>query len=156
MRANLKQALMIPPLNDQGYLPEGVHECTIEEVTIRFGTFQVSDRRPRLWAKFAEFLDELKTCDFLEAVLVDGSFVTGTQTPNDIDLILVVTPGFDFSVELSPSAYNSLSQRRVRSRFGFDIVVVKDGSETYNLAVTFFQQVKQRSGFTKGILRIAL
>jgi hypothetical protein len=41
-------------------------------------------------------------------------------------------------------------------RFGFDIVVVKNGSENLALAVEFFQQIKQRPGVKKGILRIGL
>jgi hypothetical protein len=45
---------------------------------------------------------------------------------------------------------------RVRRRFGLDIVVVKDGSENLELAIAFFQQVKQRPGVKKGILRIGL
>ena len=36
------------------------------------------------------------------------------------------------------------------------IVVVKDGSENFEQAVAFFQQVKQRPGLKKGILRIKL
>jgi len=80
---------MIPPLNEYGCLPEGIHDCTKDEVAARFGVFQTSDRRAQLWARFAEFMRELTICDFMEAVLVDGSFVTGTPEPNDIDLVLV-------------------------------------------------------------------
>jgi hypothetical protein len=92
----------------------------------------------------------------MEAVLVDGSFVTGTSEPNDIDLVLVIAPSFDLSTDLLPVAYNLLSQRRVRRRFGFDIVVVKNDAENLEQAVAFFQQVKQRPGIKKGLLRIKL
>ena len=95
-------------------------------------------------------------CGFMEAVLVDGSFVTATPEPNDIDLVLVTASGYNLSTDLPPAAYNLLSQHRVRRRFGFDIVVVKNGSENFEQAVAFFQQVKQRPGMKKGILRIKL
>ena len=147
---------MIPPLNEQGSLPEGIHNCTMDEVAIRFGVFQTSDRRPQLWARFTEFMRELGICHFVEAVLVDGSFVSGTPEPNDIDLVLVTASNFDLSTDLLPVAYNLLSQHRVRRRFGFDIVVVKNESENFEQAVAFFQQVKQRPGGKKGILRIKL
>lgn len=52
--------------------------------------------------------------------------------------------------------YNLLSQRRVRSRFGFDIVVVRQGSENLKLAIDFFQQVKQRPAERKGLVRITV
>ena len=86
---------------------------------------------------------------------MDGSFVTAKPAPSDIDLVLVVATSYDFSADLPPAHY-SLAQRWVRRRFGFDIVVVKNGSENLELAVAFFQQVKQRPGVKKGILRIRL
>jgi hypothetical protein len=143
-------------LNEQGCLPEGIHDCTMDEVATRFGVFQTSDRRPQVWVRFTEFMRELRICDFMEAVLVDGSFVTETPEPNDIDLVLVTASSFDLSKDLLPVAYNLLSQHRVRRRFGFDIVVVKNESENFEQAVAFFQQVKQRPGPKKGILRIKL
>ena len=147
---------MIPPFNEDGRLPEGIYDCAMDEVATRFGVFQISDRRLQLWAKFTEFMRELTTCDFMEAVLVDGSFVTGTPEPNDIDLVLVTASSFDLSKDLLPVAYNLLSQYRVRRLFGFDIVVVKNESENFDQAVAFFHQVKQRPGASKGVLRIKL
>jgi hypothetical protein len=147
---------VIPSFNDAGYLPEGIHDCTLDEAAMRFGTFQLNDQRPRLWARLTEFVDEAKRCELIEAVLVDGSFVTSNPYPNDIDLVVVVAAGHDFLTDLPPVRYNLLSQRRVRSRFGFDIVVVTNDSEKLEQAVDFFQQVKQRPGEKKGILRISL
>ena len=128
----------------------------MDEAAERFGAFQSSDRRPQLWARFTEFMREVNACGLMEAVLVDGSFVTATFDPNDIDLVLLVPAGYDFSTDLAPMVYNLLARHRVRRRFGFDIVVVKNGSENLEQAVSFFQQVKQRPGVMKGILRIKL
>jgi hypothetical protein len=147
---------MIPAFDQYGYLPEGVYDCTIEEAGNRFGTFQNTDRRPQLWGKFIEFVREAESCGFVDAILLDGSFVTAENQPNDIDLVLIAAANHDFSAELSPAQYNLLVQRRVRRRFGFDIVVVKDRSRDLEEAIAFFQQVKQRPGITKGILRIRL
>jgi hypothetical protein len=147
---------MIPPFNEHGWLPEGIHDCTLDEAVARFGGFQSSDRRPLLWTRFMEFAREAKACGLVNAVLMDGSFVTTEASPNDIDLVLVVSANHDFSTVLPPAQYNLLAQQRVRRRFGFDIVVVKNDSENLELAVGFFQQVKQRPGVKKGILRIKL
>jgi hypothetical protein len=87
---------MIPPFNEDGWLPEGLHDCTLQEAAERFAAFLSSDRRPRLWTRFAEFACEAKACELLESLLVDGSFVTANPDPNDIDLILVVAAGYDF------------------------------------------------------------
>jgi len=147
---------VIPPFIEQGWLPDGIHDCTLEEAAERFGAFQSSDRRPQLWARFTEFIGEAKACEVMEAVLVDGSFVTAKPDPSDIDLVLVVAENHDFSADLPPTQYNLLAQQRVHRRFGFDIVVVKNDNENLDQAVAFFQQVKQRPGVKKGILRIKL
>ena len=94
---------------------------------------------------------DAKASGLREAILVDGSFVTAEPTPNDIDPVLVVSANHDFSGELPPAHYNILSQRRVRRRFGFDMVVVKNGSEALAQTVTFFQQVRQRPGVKKRV-----
>jgi len=104
---------MIPAFNDYECLPEGIYDCTMDEAAERFGVFQSSDRRPQLWAKFIEFMRELTMCNFIEAVLIDGSFVTDTPEPNDIDLVLVAASSYDFLTDLPPGAYNLLAHHRV-------------------------------------------
>lgn len=44
----------IPALNRDGVLPEGVFDCTLEEVRERFGAFSGSDCRVRLFARLEE------------------------------------------------------------------------------------------------------
>ncbi len=134
--------MAIPPLNEHGWLPEGIHDCTLEEAAVRFGGFQRSDRRPQLWAKFLEFVDEARAGGIIDAIVVDGSFVTAEPVPHDIDLVLIMSDPQDFSVDLAPAHYNILSQRRVRQRFGFDIVVATNEHETLAQAVAFFEQVR--------------
>ena len=102
--------------------------------------FQSSDRRPELWARFVEFVREAKAYGLVDAVLMDGSFVTAEPAPNDIDLILVVPPGHDFSVDFQPSEYNVLSKRRVNRRFGFDLLVARADSEEYRRYVGSFNK----------------
>ncbi len=147
---------MIPPLNEHGYLPEGIHDCSLEEAAARFGGFQCSDRRPQLWVRFTEFVREAQASGLVDAIIVDGSFVTAEPLPNDIDLVVVMSAREDFSGDLLPTDYNVLSQRRVRQRFGFDIVVTTNMHEMLTQAVTFFQQVRQRPGVKKGLLRLHL
>jgi hypothetical protein len=146
----------IPPQNEHGLLPPGIHDCTVDELQARFGNFKGSDRRPLLWAKFTDFLRETQSSGLIEAVLLDGSFVTAKPDPNDIDLVLVVAATHDFGADLLPHQYNVLAQQRVRRRFGLDIVVVKSGTDNLAQAVAYFEQVRQRPGLKKGLLRVAL
>ena len=76
--------MAIPPFNERGWLPDGIHDCTLEEATGRFGTFQINDRRPALWARFVEFLREARDCGLVEAVLLDEASLPPSQTPTTL------------------------------------------------------------------------
>jgi hypothetical protein len=128
----------------------------LEEAERRFGSFRGSDRRPQLWAKFKEFVREAKATGLIEALLLDGSFVSENPSPNDIDVVVVVFAAHDFSADLSPQNHNVLAQQRVRRRFGLDIVVVKNGTDNLAQAVAFFTQVRQQPEAKKGLLRLTL
>jgi len=147
---------MLPPLNEQGLLPPGIHEGSFEEIREKFGSFQSSDQRPQLWSRLAEFIRAAKASSLIKEIVLNGSFVTAKPDPNDIDMIAVVAADHDFDADLPPYQYNLLAARRVRSRFGFDIVVVRNGSEQFNQAIEFFVQVRQKPGLRKGLLRIKL
>src|SRR6266581_4212971 len=102
----------IPALESSGLLPVGVHDCTLGEVRSRFGSFQGSDGRPRLFAKLEAFVAEARASQIVRSLLVDGSFVTTKPTPNDIDLIVVVPGDHDLAADLRPAAYNAVSKKR--------------------------------------------
>ena len=148
--------MAIPAFTEHGLLPEGVYNSTLEEAAARFGAFQRSDRRPLLWARFVEFVREVRACGLIDAIVVDGSFVSAAPAPNDIDLILVVSAHHDLSVDFTPNAYNVLSKRRVHQRFGFDLLVARADSEEYRHYEEFFQQIRLEPGRKKGIVRIWL
>jgi hypothetical protein len=149
-----KVVMPIPELNESGLLPEGIHEASLEKVRERFGRFQRTDPRPDLFAKFYLFMSEVRAAGLIEAVIVDGSFVTAKDEPSDIDLILILRPDHDYRVELRPFEKNALSRRRVRRRFRFDVVIAREGSDEYEQSVSFFQGVKGRSGLRKGVVKV--
>src|SRR5258705_81832 len=146
----------IPTLNQDGLLPPGVHDCTLNEIRSQFGSFRKSDRRPRLFALLESFVAEAIAVGLVRALIVDGSFVTEKHDPNDIDLIVVVAPEHDFTSDITPRAYSVMSKKSVRRRFGFDLLVARENSVEHNDWVEFFQQVRLEPGRRKGILRLRL
>ena len=84
-----------PNLNEQGLLPPGIYDCSLEEIGERFGTFQSTDRRPRLYEKLQAFVRQVRSINLAIAVIVNGSFVTSKVDPDDIDLILVLPSSHD-------------------------------------------------------------
>lgn len=148
--------MSIPEFNERGHLPAGVHTCTLDEIQETFGSFQRTDRRPKLFERLKEFVEALKLSDIVESVMLDGSFVTNIDEPSDIDLVLVLKPNHDFAAELPPFRYNVLSRRMVRKTFRFDILVARQQSEELDEYIEFFQQVKEQPQLTKGLLSFQL
>jgi hypothetical protein len=123
------------------------------EVEERFGGFQGSDRRMRLFAKLRRYLEEVRFAGLALALIIDGSFVTNKPDPEDIDLVLVLPEDHDFGLERRP---NPLSKRYVRQEHGFDLVAVAEESEEYHEALDLFQQVRNQTRLRKGLLRLRL
>ena len=152
---------MIPELID-GVLPEGIHDCTMEEVDERFGRFQRSDQRIRLTEKLRRYVEEARKTGIVVAVIVDGSYISGKAEPDDIDLILVLRPDFDPAEELRPFEYNVQSRRMVKNLYGFDCLVAPDLSPLYHKHIETFFDVRldvpepYTGRHRKGILRIVL
>ena len=104
----------------------------------------------------ARFVNELRAAAIVRALIVDGSFVSTTSSPNDIDIILVLAAGHDFTADLSPLQYQIVERRKVRQKYGFDVFIAEDASPDYFVLVRFFQRVRLQPGLTKGILRIEI
>lgn len=82
-------SMAVPALTQEGYLPAGVHTCTLQEVQDAFGT---NDHRNALLSKLCQFIDMMDAQHGLKApIYVDGSFVTGKTNPSDIDVVLDLT-----------------------------------------------------------------
>ena len=118
----------IPAFTTDGLLPEGIYDCTLDEI------------RERLAAPFSEpiggasCLNGWRSCirvtqasGLVIAVIVDGSFVTDKDAPNDIDLIIVTVRPVRFPPVLHPIEYNSLSKHYIRRTFGFDMLLAEVG-----------------------------
>src|SRR5262245_18962430 len=146
----------IPSFNEDGFLPAGVHDCSWTELSDRFCRFQSTDRRPDLCRKLKQMVEALQHANIVLEALINGSFVTAESQPNDIDLILVLPSDWDFRADVSPDQYNLLSKKRVRNRWGFDILIARENSPEYREYVNLFERVRYRSDCKKGILRIVV
>lgn len=153
----------LPPLDAHGLLPPGVYDCLLEDVERLFGQFQRSDRRLRLFAHLREYIDQLQKAEIKAQVIIDGSFVMGcVDEPEDIDVILVLPPEWSLQGELKPFEYNLVGRKRVRVRFGFDVLPVDAGTDAERERIAFFQQTNPKwrrqlnlpLAERKGLLRI--
>lgn len=89
----IKDKTMIPEFNKYGNLPAGIYNTSIEEIGKKFGI--ESSQRKKLF-KNLESLNKLllKNKNVIKRFLIDGSFVTDVEFPEDIDCILIIKKNF--------------------------------------------------------------
>jgi hypothetical protein len=89
---------MIPPFNEHGYLPPGVHKASLEEIAERFS--QQSKIRRDQMESLRWLMNIVKTMH-VQRLVLNGSFVTAEAEPNDVDCVLLLDPDCprDYSAE---------------------------------------------------------
>jgi Family of unknown function (DUF6932) len=79
---------MLPPFDEHGNLPPGIHRASVEEVADRFGTG--SEEREVEIKELSRFIEAARSVG-AKRLIINGSFVTDKVAPNDVDI--VVLPG---------------------------------------------------------------
>ena len=82
---------MIPPFNDSGYLPPGIHAATLAEIHQRFGG--PSELRQAQMDSLRWMID-LAIRAGVQRIILNGSFVTDIMDPNDVDCVLLIGRGY--------------------------------------------------------------
>lgn len=149
----------IPALEESGYLPVGVFECSVQEIESVFGALEDSVQRKFLLEDLKKLIARLIDSKIVKSILIDGSFVTRERVPGDIDLILIVPPDWKkLKPPLTREQYGVISARMVGRRYpSLELVaVVADASPELRHYERLFQDVKLKPGMLKGILRVNL
>jgi hypothetical protein len=81
---------VIPPFDDTGCLPPGVHAATLAEIEARFG--RQSELR-RVQMESVRWMVNLAVRAGAQRIVLNGSFVTDIMEPNDVDCVLLFGPG---------------------------------------------------------------
>src|SRR5579884_2204472 len=87
---------MIPPFRPDGYLPDGIHLCTEAEAVFRFGSG--NKRRRRLVKRLRRWVELARNVGATR-LLVDGSFVTAKENPEDVDAVMLLPADFQKRIE---------------------------------------------------------
>ena len=142
---------MIPPFDERGNLPPGIHEADWNELETRFNG---SGHRVELLAGLREALVALRVAGCRTAY-IDGSFVTAKEEPDDFDGCWDAM-GVDASL-LDPVLLDFTHPRTgQKERFGGELfpAAAPADPESGALFLDFFQ--RDRDGERKGIVRIDL
>ncbi len=147
---------MIPEFDADGDLPPGIHLATLTEVERRYGRFNASDRRVKLFARLAQIFNLARASGIAERLVIGGSFVTGKAEPNDVDLVIMLAAEIDFDA-LTPSQYVVASRqamRRVVRGHDYDVLMVRAGTSSVEPTLEFFQST--RSDKRVGLVEVKL
>lgn len=85
--------MTIPDFCAHGWLPPGVHECTLESLEQVFVKSIGGSRRSRLFKALREHALDPVVRKFAEHIVVDGSFVSRKPEPGDVDLLVGLRKG---------------------------------------------------------------
>src|SRR3954464_10036995 len=82
---------MIPLLDDDDYLPPGIHSADLDEIETRFGR---ESALRQVEMESIRWLVDLAGRAGVQRIVINGSFVTAVLDPNDVDCALLIGPGF--------------------------------------------------------------
>ena len=144
---------MLPALNSDGNLPEGVHLATEDEVFARFAT--PSARRQWLGEQLQRLLALAKSTGQLVRVFLWGSFVTSKEVPNDLDVLLVMST--EFAIEAVPApAHIVFDHVQARLRFQADVFWTKVSIDPQVLHLWLDTYQTGKDFTRRGIVEVAL
>ncbi|WP_304131383.1 hypothetical protein [Ignavibacterium album] len=146
----------IPEFDSDGFLPIGIHECTPEEISNRFGRFQITDKRPKLNEGLIRYISELREANVGKYLIVNGSFVTKKDIPSDIDVLLILKDDVNLMGDLPPFRKNAFSRKYVNKYHKLDFHFGFENDDAAINILNNFLEVKYQPGQKKGILKIVL
>lgn len=85
--------MIFPDFNENGDLPIGIYEATLQEVVEHFGTQNLERRR--ISQRLIRVYDLAIRTKYLKRFIVFGSLVTAKLYPNDIDIFLLMDDDFE-------------------------------------------------------------
>lgn len=134
---------MLPPLDEQGNLPPGIHRASVDALIDRFG-----HGSPEREVEIRELLEFIKWARArgVRRILVNGSFVTSKERPNDVDLVVLPDPDEareGTAAEMDPAAWPFLQ-----------ILVAADDEDLERWATSDF--ATDRRGRQKGVVEVLL
>ena len=135
----------IPKFDDYGRLPEGIHDCTLQEIKTRFGW---NDHRQKLVKGLIDCVQNEIRPKFQESVIVDGSFVTNKPEPEDVDIVLNLQTAPD-NVKWQGFQFFRENRERINQQYGLDFWVNIPGlTEDFP---EFFQYLGNKNAKLKGL-----
>ena len=139
--------MAVPEFDEAGYLPEGRHEATADEVREALvDQFPQSETRPMIhegWRRHYQALEHLVP---VEKQWIGGSFVSAKVDPSDIDICSFIDgPTYDERPEPVRDLVDYMTAHKITQAFwtcdSYPVVVYPEGSpghDAYKAAVEYW------------------
>ncbi len=144
--------MMLPPFDSQGDLPVGLYPATLTEVVARFG--HGTPQRELVTASLLRVYELAQQTGKLLRFIIFGSYVTAKPTPNDVDIVLVMTDDFT-GQDYDPSRFPVFEHLRAQQELGVSLFVIRPGfviGETVETFITHWQRKRDQS--RRGIVEV--
>ncbi len=140
-----------PDFNEQGELPPGIYQGTLQEVIERFG--KETPRRVLMSQRVERIYALAVKTGHVRRFILFGSFVTAKPDPGDVDIFLLMEDTFDVSHVSGEAAilFNHLNAQNYEgaSIFWIRRLAALEGED----AAISHWQIK-RDGTTRGIIEV--
>ena len=143
--------MALPEFQADGYLPAGVYLSDESEVLQRFGSGNFCRRRLGLrvqtWLALARAIRAKR-------FLVDGSFVTAKDEPNDVDAVIWLPDNFPDQVALREEAAVMIEQMLV-TQYPEELFPARNAKHWQEWVETF-SRTREAVDHQKGIVEVRL
>ena len=140
-----------PEFDNNGDLPVGIHQATLDQVIGHFGT--TTPQRRMMALRLSRIYRLASSTGHLARFIVFGSFITSKPAPNDVDIFLLMNDEFDASQVTEETAI-VFNHQAAHNYEGVSIFWIKrlaaiDGEKE---AVEYWQI--KRDGTKRGIVEV--
>ncbi len=107
--------MSLPDFNENGELPEGVHQTSIEEIIARFGSG--SAQRRTVTGRMVRVYELAKATEKLNRFIIFGSYITAKADPEDVDIVMIMSDDFQLDA-CSGETMDLFDHMRAQETFG--------------------------------------
>ena len=145
---------MLPDFEQDGTLPPGIHTCSWEEFSQRYGHNRT---RKVILSGLVALLADLRDAGGIY-IFVDGSFICNKSRPSDYDAcVYILELKTESEIRQMLSDDSNIGFLQLKRRYGGDIRVdmtpVRGSISPY---IEFFQRDERKLGKRKGLVRLKI
>lgn len=119
--------MALPDYREDGWLPEGHHHTTWEEIAARFGG-EPGSRRARLLTLLVQWRDAVRAKGMGGLLILNGSFISRKEEPGDFDCLFIYDDATARLIEKDDAALELLSYERSKEKGYGDIFCLSEAA----------------------------